>query len=250
MKITVLCENSVGLNGVSNCSGEWGLSLYIEGIFKNILLDFGQTDLYIKNAEALGIDINNTDIAVLSHHHFDHINGLKFSNFKSKKELLLHNDVTKKIEPELVDKIYHDFNVIKSKTVYKVDKDLYFLGEIPRVTDFEDGYHKDDDMLDDSALVLISSSGLVVISGCSHSGICNICEYAKRVFNHRISTVIGGFHLFKENAEAVEGTIQYFKRIRPDSLYPMHCIDFQTLVKLENELGVNKLSIGDTIDII
>ena len=58
----------------------------------------------------------------------------------------------------------------------------------------------DDTINDDSVIVYKSEKGLFVITGCSHSGICNIIEYAKKVCNdNRLYGVIGGFHLFDVN---------------------------------------------------
>ncbi len=50
-----------------------------------------------------------------------------------------------------------------------------------------------------------TSEGLIVITGCSHSGICNITEYAKHVTGiNNIVTVIGGFHLQQASKEILE----------------------------------------------
>lgn len=68
----------------------------------------------------------------------------------------------------------------------------------------------DDYILDDSALVYNSTQGIFIITGCSHSGICNIIEYAKRVCNNQnVLGVIGGFHLFDVDIR-LKSTIQYF----------------------------------------
>ncbi len=65
--------------------------------------------------------------------------------------------------------------------------------------------------MDDSALVYKGNKGLFIITGCSHSGICNIIDYAKKVCQEkRVYGVIGDFHLFEKN-ERLEKTIQYLK---------------------------------------
>lgn len=64
-------------------------------------------------------------------------------------------------------------------------------------------------MLDDTAIAYKSENGIYIITGCSHSGICNIIEHAKKVCNdNRVLGVIGGFHLFSIN-EQLEKTIKY-----------------------------------------
>ena len=72
MKATVLIDNI----SHSNLKKQWGLSFYIEQDTKSILLDTGSGDSFLKNAEALNIDLSKTDFAVLSHAHYDHSDGM------------------------------------------------------------------------------------------------------------------------------------------------------------------------------
>lgn len=126
-------------------------------------------------------------------------------------------------------------------------KDIYYLGQIPRKNSFEQGGFKDDKMLDDSAIAIKTKEGVVIIAGCSHSGICNICEYAKKVTGQKLYAVIGGFHLFENDQKAVKGTIEYFKAEKPKHLYPMHCVDFPILSILHSVFNIVKKSTGDSI---
>ena len=73
MKATVIVDNIA--NG--SIKGEWGLCIYIENEGKKILLDSGGSNLFAKNAESLGINLEDVDVAVLSHAHYDHSNGMK-----------------------------------------------------------------------------------------------------------------------------------------------------------------------------
>ena len=83
---------------------------------------------------------------------------------------------------------------------------------------------QDDFLVDDTALVHQSDMGLVVITGCSHSGICNIIEQAMRITgDDRIVDVIGGFHLLNPSPAQLEGTIAYMEDIQPSQLHACHC---------------------------
>lgn len=73
MKATVVVDNRG--NGI--LSGEWGLCIYIKYGEKHILLDTGASDLFVQNAEKLGLDLTAVDAAVLSHAHYDHANGME-----------------------------------------------------------------------------------------------------------------------------------------------------------------------------
>ena len=102
-------------------------------------------------------------------------------------------------------------------TIFLVSR--IFLGEIPQYLAFEpripigktivNGKAYIDSLLDDTAIVYKAKSGLFIITGCSHSGICNIIEHAKKVCSSdKILGVIGGFHMFDcdERLECFEGT--------------------------------------------
>ena len=73
MKIVTLIENTACRDDVRP---EHGLSLYIETGRHKILFDAGQTDRFAENARALGVDLSQVDIAILSHGHYDHGGGL------------------------------------------------------------------------------------------------------------------------------------------------------------------------------
>jgi len=73
MRITALIENTPGVEG---CLPLHGLSFFIETKSHKILFDFGPSDETLRNAEKLGIDLGQVDVAVLSHGHYDHSGGL------------------------------------------------------------------------------------------------------------------------------------------------------------------------------
>lgn len=247
MKITILCENQAGHDNAKMCLAEWGFSAFIRVNGINILLDAGHTDVYRHNAERTGIDLEKTDFIVLSHHHWDHIGGLLNHSFQEKKRLIFHPDILEKLDRTEADTINSDYLITASVHPLEFSKGIYFLGQIPRTNSFEKGTHKGDPMNDDTALAVKTDKGVIVITGCSHSGICNICEYAKKISGQNLYAVIGGFHLFKDNPEAVDGTAAYFKKEGIDNLYPMHCIDMPTLCRFYSEFAVKKLCAGDSV---
>ena len=74
MKATVLADNI----GEDPLAGEWGLSIYIEYENKKILLDTGASALFVENAKAMDIPLENIDFGILSHAHYDHANGMEY----------------------------------------------------------------------------------------------------------------------------------------------------------------------------
>jgi 7,8-dihydropterin-6-yl-methyl-4-(beta-D-ribofuranosyl)aminobenzene 5'-phosphate synthase len=245
-----------------------GFSAFIE-TEKKILFDTGSTDVFIYNAALFGIDLNVTDLIVLSHGHWDHANGLRFLHMEGmKKKLLAHPDVfidRHKATGEYNGMPYNQeetaekFDIVLSREPYQVSDNIYFLGEIPRANEFEaqkttffyiyEGKKLQDFIVDDTALAIKTEKGLVIVTGCSHAGICNIIEYAKEVTGQeKVYIVMGGFHLLGDQVQ-LQKTIGYFQKNKVDYLYPMHCTDLKSLSKFHETFGIKKICAGDTIEI-
>lgn len=254
MKLSVLTENMA----TAYFMAEFGLSYFIEKDGKNILFDTGPTDVFLNNAKKLDIDINKTDLVVLSHGHWDHGNGLRYLE---NKKLLCHPEAFKKryhkqdhsyIGLELsYEEIKQKFSLTVSSKPYRITKSIWFLGEIPRLNDFEsqttsfiDDNNEADFVPDDSALAIIEKDDLIVITGCSHSGICNIVEYAKEITGlEKVKTVMGGFHL-KANNIQTQRTIQYFKEQEIKDILPSHCTQLPALAAFYNEFRIKQVQTG------
>jgi 7,8-dihydropterin-6-yl-methyl-4-(beta-D-ribofuranosyl)aminobenzene 5'-phosphate synthase len=121
------------------------------------------------------------------------------------------------------------------------------LTDIPRKNSFEKGFYKDDPMLNDSALAIKTSQGLVIVSGCAHAGICNICDYASSMLKTDIYAILGGFHLSSDDEETVIRTTEYLSNHKIEKLFPMHCIDLHALIMLSKRLSIQKLAVGDQL---
>lgn len=74
MRITCLIENTAS---DEKFIAEHGLSLYVETDKAKILFDMGQSDAFVSNADKLGINLSDVDLAILSHGHYDHGGGLR-----------------------------------------------------------------------------------------------------------------------------------------------------------------------------
>lgn len=261
MKIRLLNENLVS----DLCwLAEWGFSAWIEHGEMRILFDTGFSDVWRRNAEMAEIDLNAADVVALSHFHSDHTRGLLFHPFKSRKRLILHPRVMTAlldpfIEPadlnvphrydEIEARIRSDFEIIEAAEPLEFAPGAFFLGQVPRVTSFERGYYYDDPMEDDTALAFRTEKGAVVVTGCSHSGICNICIHAREVTGQPLHAVIGGFHLVHPEKPSVEETIEWFRAEKIPRLLPIHCISFDIQGRLQNEFGYDRPGAGSQIEI-
>lgn len=218
MNVTVLAENT-RLAGRDDLRAENGLSLYIQRDEMCILFDTGMTEAFARNAERLGIDIQEVDLAVLSHHHFDHGGGLAhFLETNQKAEVYLRRwgaedrcfralGIINKpvgLDRMLFRKHADRFTFVDTFTA--IAPDVFILVEIgnpypqPKGNRYLFVRNGDAYRLDsfDHELVMAirEQEGLAVFTGCSHRGILNMLAAVSEQFDaFPIKAVFGGFHL-------------------------------------------------------
>lgn len=268
MKLTVLVDNNTLIDRYYY--GEPAVSYYIEDGDQRILWDTGYSDLCLTNAALLGISLMDLTTIAISHGHNDHTRGLEALCTQldlSQVELVAHplafapkrDDHQQPIgSPLTTQKLVDRCQMRFSDIPVKLSPHITFLGEIPHTLPYEprraigqrlttDGWIEDF-LPDDTALVYESPLGLYIITACSHSGICNICEYAKDVTgDHRIRGIIGGFHLFGLSLQ-LSSTIVYFQDNHITDLYPCHCVDFTAKSAINDILPVNEVGVGLTLE--
>ena len=74
VKATVICDNYVF--NLPGAVAEHGLSIFLETGAGNYLLDTGQGKAIVNNALVLGKDLRTIKGIIMSHHHWDHTEGL------------------------------------------------------------------------------------------------------------------------------------------------------------------------------
>lgn len=273
MNLTVLVDNNTLIDRYFK--GEPGLSFFVEAEGNQILFDTGYSDLFISNAQKMGIDLLNLDYVILSHSHLDHTWGLphlitRYTEAVIEEDgyqtptLVTHPDTFASRSMGEINQIgsiisreeaalHFDLN-LSTKPVWLTDN-LVFLGEITRNNDFEaqspigkvvkDGVKKDDYIIEDSALAYKSPEGLTIITGCSHAGICNIIDKAIEVCNEeRVLDIIGGLHLQDPSEKRLEGTLDYMEELDPRGVYACHCVDLQSKIALAGVVDVPEVGVG------
>ncbi|MDN5340677.1 MAG: 7,8-dihydropterin-6-yl-methyl-4-(beta-D-ribofuranosyl)aminobenzene 5-phosphate synthase, partial [Euryarchaeota archaeon] len=239
MRLTVLVDNATLTDRYF--LAEPGLSIYLEDEETRILFDTGYSGVLIPNARKMGIDLLRVDEIVLSHGHLDHTWGLD-ALIRLHTEAIIEG--RERVEPTFiahpdafltrsrdgvgeigchlsVEELFRHGKVLLTAAPLRLTENVVFLGEIERRFEFEpvpsggyiytpDGI-RDDTVADDTALACRTPDGLVIVTGCSHAGICSIVEQAREVCgDDRIADIIGGFHLLNAPPEQMQGILDYF----------------------------------------
>ena len=205
MQITSLIENTTTN---SNFLVEHGLSLYIETKQHKILFDMGQSNLFIENAKKLHINMEDIDIAILSHGHYDHGGGLEaFLNINKKAPIYIncyafepHYNGTNKyigLDTSLSDNnriIFTDniTTITPGLTLYSCNNKNrnHNLGSFGLTVQKNNEFFPDN-FLHEQYLLIEEENKKILFSGCSHKGILDITEWFQP------NVLIGGFHFSK-----------------------------------------------------
>lgn len=270
MELTILVDNNTIID--ENYLGEPGLCYYIEEKDLRILFDVGYSDIFLRNAYKMNINPEGVNYVILSHGHLDHTWGMVhllgaldyYSGKNEEKAVLMSHPmalVPKKDNGEQIGMIYSEevlkgcFNICLSREPVWLTEKLVYLGEIERTNDFENklpigttyvgGMETPDYIMDDTALAYKGEEGITVITGCSHSGICNIIEYARKVCREeRVVSIIGGFHLLNPSEIQLKETMNYLNKLAPKEVYACHCTDLASKIALSGVVNIKEAGVG------
>ncbi len=266
LKILVLMDDATP--GTGDLVAQHGASFFLEVSngkeIRNILVDVGQSsEMLFHNMDRLCLSPEMIDIIVLTHCHYDHTGDLaKFVRSVGKRDLpvVAHPDV---FRPHFTWRpclrhigIPHgngpaEIEEAGAKLLLSADpvplmEGVTTLGEVPRRTDFEEpgvkavtsvnGKLAEDLLADDTAVAVhVEGRGVVVVTGCSHSGVINILRYSMELFpGMLLDGVIGGFHLIKADERRIGKTVSAMAELKPRWIAAGHCTGFNAQVALRN----------------
>lgn len=219
MKIVTLMENTAHGEGIHAAHG---LSNYVETPTHKLLFDMGPDERFLDNAEKLGVDLRQVDVAVLSHGHSDHGGGLAaFCRLNDHAEIYVRRSAFGQyyslagerphyigLDPAL--KEFAD-RFVYADDVLCIDDELTLFAGVPDGMNAlrasaklkeqrADGWHQDT-FAHEQNLIVEAEGKTVLFAGCAHMGIVNILAAAQKHLGRLPDAVFGGFHLFQLDPE-------------------------------------------------
>ena len=260
LKVTIL---STMLSGDPRAGvGEWGFAALVEADGHRLLIDTGaRPDTVAKNAAELGIDLSTVEELVLTHNHSDHTGGL----ITLRREAMSRNPralarahvgrgifysrpgkdgaednglLGKKAEYEALGGTF-----VEHDGPYQLLPGVWLTGPVPRPHPEKNwsGLQKlrgpsgevEDTVPEDSAVVIATAKGLVVVSGCGHAGIVNTLEYAGTIVpGGKVYAALGGFHLFAASDEQLRWTAERLAALGVSQLLGAHCTGIEAVFRM------------------
>jgi len=251
--------------------GEWGFAALVEADGRRILFDTGaKTDVVLRNARSLGVDLTTVPDVILSHSHGDHTGG-----FMTLRRAVLEKTPTALARTHVGEGIFFPRNsavpgvLDRSMTAVKQQYEatggvfvthakpvqlypgVWLTGAIPRKHPERNWSGRgrmttpageaEDNLPEDLALVVDTAQGLVVLTGCGHAGVINTIEHARAVVRPaRVHALIGGVHLFNANEATLAWTVEQLRGYGVDNLLGAHCTGIEVVYQLRAALGLDR----------
>jgi len=189
----------------------WGLSLLIG---ETVLFDtFGMSDVFWKNLCSMDVDVSRIRHVVLSHEHWDHVNGLEKlaeQNTTATVYICPHTDPSVKAEIRGL-----GMPVVEVDDWLEIEKGVFISGEIAGAWS--------GDLLWEQFLLIHEQPRLSILTGCAHPGLIPIIQRVQNRFAAPITLLMGGFHLMNSTGEEISAAIAALKMFGVQRVAPTHC---------------------------
>jgi len=191
--------------------GRWGLSLLIG---ENVLFDtFGMSDLFWKNLCSMDVDVSRIRHVVLSHEHWDHVNGLEKLAEQNKMATVYICPHTESSVKAWIRGL--GLPVVEVDDWLEIEKGIFISGEIAGVWN--------GNAIWEQFLVIRERPQLSVLTGCAHPGLFSILQREQNRFAAPITLLMGGFHLMNSTEKEISAAIDALRMFGVQRVAPMHC---------------------------
>lgn len=272
MKITAIIENTSN----KGLPVEHGLSLYIEkDDGQKVLFDMGQSELFARNAKALGLSIADVDVAIVSHGHYDHGGGLRtFLAANQRAKVFVHRDAflphyslreTRLRYIGLDNSLKDNERLVLCSEETTINKSMMLFADVHGDCCNPTGNRllfgpeetENDTFCHEQSLIIEEAGKVVLFAGCAHCGIINIIRKAELLTGKTPTHVFGGMHLVKSGLDEtsencfISALAKELRLYASTEFYTMHCTGVEQYNKLKLILGkqIDYLACGDSITI-
>ena len=250
--------------------GEWGFAALVEADGRKILFDTGAHDDTVqRNLKAMGLDLGDVEIVILSHNHDDHTTGL----------LPLRRQFAAR-SPTALSKVYGGSGIFLPRvsaagqvsnrmadlrreyqstggTIVEVTgpteilPGVWLTGPVPRIHPERNwssvgkvrtsGGDVEDTVPEDMTLVFQTAQGPVYLFGCGHAGVINTLEHARKTIDPApVKAVIGGLHLFAADDQHLAWTAGQLKAFGVQQLLGAHCTGIESVYRIRDLVGLTR----------
>jgi 7,8-dihydropterin-6-yl-methyl-4-(beta-D-ribofuranosyl)aminobenzene 5'-phosphate synthase len=207
----------------------WGIACLVKRGDTTILFDTGgDGGVLLSNMDSLGFDPADLDVVFLSHIHRDHTGGLG-SLLATGVQPLVY--IPGSFPADYKAQIRAQTDLVEVDKAVKIIDGVYTTGEMGSG-------------IIEQALVLKTTEGLVVVTGCAHPGIVEMVRWAKAVGGNELYLVVGGFHLGSASEAQVKEIISDFRRLGVRKVAPCHCTGDQAIDLFHQAYGDSFIQSG------
>ena len=213
----------------SGMNTRWGFSAFISYQDKNVLFDTGDNgNVLLNNMSVMGIEPSQVQNVVLSHQHGDHTNGLRaILSSGAEPKLYLLPSFTSSFKSAYQDEV----EVIEVSPGEQITDRIFSTGEISG-------------SVHEQAVLIDTTEGLVVITGCAHPGVVTMVEAAKEVLDKEVYLVLGGFHLGGASEYQINEIIDNLSELGVHHIGPCHCTGDNAINQFKEAFGEKYIKVG------
>lgn len=281
LKITIL-STMLAQKGM----GEWGFAALVEADSVKILFDAGSHErTVLENSKVLNMDLSQVPRFVISHNHWDHTIGwmpLRAEIGQRNPQALAITHVGQgifdtrlsekgeeetKMKDDSARYVLSGGKIITHASFAEISPGIYVTGPVARKypeKNYDQRWQKKDaagrtvaDIVpEDMSLIIRTGKGLVLLSGCGHSGIINTITQARdHLQQEPVYAAIGGFHLLQNSDEQIRWTADELKKAGVRYFMGAHCTGIEPVYQIREWAGLKRGesvvgSVGATFDLV